>query len=391
MAKIIADLTFSDLPLEVYVDSMTAAGVPDAEVTAAMYALSQSCRALHSLFQDELADRAYRQFWQAVIDGKLETIIKFSNKKPHLFYQLMTQAIPNSFIIQSKLTFRIFELEGETFLSAAVKLKQLKVIQTLLLCCKQLKLAEEYQNKLQEEIAYALSQWKYYDLITNAQGEEEIDIPQAYKDLAQSSIEVFITETFPNGIPGENGIPLNIELSKITETALSKLLDELVPKNAKKIDEHFDTELFLLALLAAYRQKFPNFNWNWNQLDAACRRAIGLTLPTLIRETGEIWCESLIEVVGAIENGKEKEISTRAKALKLKDGSSFYRDLRDCRSGAGFDFFCDIGGSHTRRRGDRGTAAGGGWCFGKIMSSKDNKFSEDYAAITAATKPSPRR
>jgi len=323
--------TFNDLPLEIWAQSMPAAGIPNAEITASFYSLSQTCSAYYGLFGPELARLAIiKQFWQAVIDGKQQIIIDLSLANPRLLYRLITQPMPNSFIIQSKLTFQIFELQGETLLSAPVKRKQLKVIQTLLSCCQpQL----EHDQKLQKWIAYALSEWKPYQLTVDAEGYEPFVIPQEYKDLAQSSIEVFSTETFPNGIPGREGIPFNIELSQKTELALSSLLDILVPKNAVKLDDHIDMELCLLALFEANCTRLRDVHGE--QLEACWRRTIGLTLPAQIPETGEICCESL-------EDNDDLEINPLAADHKLWHGEDFYRSNRDDRSGQGFDFFCNV-------------------------------------------------
>src|SRR5579864_6820371 len=209
------------LPPEIFTTAMPAAGVPDARVSAVMGTLSRVCRGAHGFFKIPLAESFFKQLWEAVINGKQETVVYLSNKRPDLFLLLLTQSIPGRYVIKNKLTFHKFDLQGETLLSAPVKLKQFKMIETLISCSKQL----EQTPFLKEAIAKALSQWKYYDVIVDPQNnnEEEIVIPPEYMARAQLLIDAFKEETFPNGVPGAlcadgvTRIPLNVALSDKTE------------------------------------------------------------------------------------------------------------------------------------------------------------------------------
>ncbi len=120
-------------------------------------------------------------------------------------------------------------------------------------------------------------------------------------------MDVFREETFPNGIPGENNIPRNIELSEPTEVALLTLLDILVPKHAVKLDECIDAKLLLLATYRTYLNNFETFGFNWDKLNALCIRAMGLIQSALIPEMGKIFCESLYDVVTEMDGGKLRE------------------------------------------------------------------------------------
>jgi hypothetical protein len=190
----------------------------------------------------------------------------------------------------------------------------------------------------------AMSAWQSYKMQKNAEGKDEIVIPAEYATLAQSLIDVFKDETFPNGVPGKNNIPYNVELSEKTELALSSLLNILVPKTAVALDNHVDEELLLLAIYKAYNKNFDAFNDKWDKLDTLCIRVMGLTQSALIPETGKIFCADLYDAATAIENGKETKISDLAAQHKFTSGESLYRSGRDSRSGSGFEFLCVIFG-----------------------------------------------
>lgn len=346
----------TDLPLNIYTDALPRAGVSNAQVTAIMGALSNTCKPFYGFFKNELADRALIiQLWQAVIDDKRATIVELSKKRPDLFYQLITQGMPNNFIIESKQTFEKLDLHGETLLSATIKRKQLKVVKTLLLCCGQLKKTLQLNKAIKD----ALSQWKFYNLIKNEENEEEIDIPKEYLDYAQSLIDVFKTETFPNGKPWTNGVFGKVLLSAETELVLTSLLDRLAPKEPVKLDNHVDLKLLLLAINKAYLNNFQSFNLDMTKMSILILRLIGLAQSGQIPEIVEIDCDGLEDTVKAMRQGKEKEISASASEYKLKSGEAVRRVSRDSRVGLGFDFSVDLVGTANLGLGSRYPAASG--------------------------------
>jgi hypothetical protein len=312
---------------------------------------------------------------KAVINDDRNTVIAMLDLNPEL---LLISPLPDC-VIENECTWQKFYAEDA--LKMSVKLKQLKMTELLL----------DYYHKLEqtddviESKNKALSAWKPYEIIA-----DEILIPREYELLAESLIGVFREENFANGIPGENNIPRNIELSEQTESALVSLLDMLVPKQAVKLDECMDVELFLYAVYKAYVKHFDSFNYNWGKLEAFCIRVIGLIQTALHRETGEIFCEGLNDVATAMLSGKAKEISQRAKALKLEGGEDFYRISRVSRGGCGFEFLCGkfAGAPSMRALRSAGARVPGLVArLGKFMSSKNNKFSEHYAARAATASP----
>jgi hypothetical protein len=327
----------------------------------------------HSLFKidtvhPEIGEKVWLSFVQAVIDDNRGLVKSYLDKHPELLmmnplsYDTQTPSI-----VESKKTWQKFYTEPAAVMAA--KRHQLKMLELLVPYYDKLEQTEDVINAK----AAALSAWKCYETQEIEQGEEEIIIPKDYADFAQSLIDVFKEEDFPNGIPGAQGVvpyvngivPYNVILSEKTESTLSMLLETLVPQEAIKLDENIDAELLLLAIYKAYVKNFPAFkdnngNYNWDKLDALCIRVMGLTQSGLIPETGEIFCEGLDGVVTAIENGREKEISAEAKAHKMKSGHALYRASRDSRDGAGFHFLCGIFGARGDAR--RSWAAGSyGW------------------------------
>lgn len=328
------------------------------------------------LFPSDFVEKVTQGFLQAVIHDDRQTVKAMLDKMP----QLLLVTPDPGLVIESPHTWQKFY--AEPALTMACKLKQINMTELLL----------SYYDKLPQDDdvikakTAGLSAYKPYVTEVNADGENVILIPQEYASLAQSMIDVFREETFPNGIPGENNIPRNIELSEPTEAALLSLLDILVPKHAVKLDECIDAELLLLATYQAYVNNFDTFNFNWDKLDALCIRVMGLIQSALIPETGKIFCESLDDVVTEMNRGKVKEMSPMAVAHKLKGGEDFYRSSRNSHLGLGFEFLCGIFGGE--RQEPAATHAVRAWVYlEKLYSNKNNKFSEYYAAAAATATP----
>ncbi len=306
----------------------------------------------------EIANRVtFAIFLQAVMDDDIETVKKCLDAEP----DLISGQPDKNLVIESKLTWQKFY--AESALTMAVKRKQIKMIELLLPYYDKLEQTEDV-IKVKTE---ALSAWVFYETKKNAQNEDEIIIPEDYAAYAQSLIEAFKEESFPHGIPGYAGVPMNIALSEKTDSALESLFNLLLPKKAVKLDNYIDPELFLLALYKTYRGNFNAFQ-NWEQRDAFCIRMIGLAQNVLSPETAKIFCEGLYYVVE-----ENRKISGRADSLKLLDGGTFYRPSRASRSGFGFEYFAEADGAIAMD-------GAGGWAesrrFGKSMSSKSNKLSE---------------
>lgn len=316
-----------------------------------------------SVIEQKIHARLMPIFLQAVIDDNRMKISELLDKNPEL---LLVKAL-RGIEIESQYTWLKIDAENEDALSIAAKRKQIKMIELLL----------PYYDKLEqtEEVikakADALSAWKAYEMQKNEEtDEDEIVIPREYADYAQSLIKVFKEETFPNGVKGK--------FSEKTEDALKLLFDILLPKKATKLDDYIDPELLLLALYKAYRDQFRTFQ-NWEQRDAFCVRMIGLAQSVLSPETAKIFCEGLYYVVE-----ENRGISARAKALKLLDGESFYRASRESLTGLGFEFLCSGHGCPEFVRVVVAWLGPDVGLFGKTMSSKNNNFTEHYAAIAAA-------
>lgn len=314
-------------------------------------------------------ERLLPRLLRAVVNDDRNTVRVMLNLNP----ELLLLSPHQNCVIESLYTWQTFCAEDA--LTMAVKLKQIKIIELLLSFHGDL----EQTDEVIQIKNTALSGWKSYEIVN-----DEIIIPAEYDMLAKSLIQVFTEEIFPNGVPGRNNIPLNIELSDPTEQAIVALLNLLAPKKAVALDQHIDVELLLLAVYRAYLKHFDSFNDDWQKLNVFCIRIIGLIQSALIPETGKIFCEGLQDVVIALDAGNERKICDRAANLKLLSGDEFYRISRDARIGCGFDFLCGVfgalhGGAHPNAVGSR--------TFGKTMSSKDKRFSRSYAVKDAMVSP----
>ena len=372
------DSPISTLLFELYAAAMPAAGVPDSQLTAIMGALSATSRGFHAFFNAELKLRAIvTQLWRAVIDGNQKAVVHLFNElnfqKPKVLLRLLTQPAPKGLVITSQLSFQKFDLGDETLLSAAAKRNQIKMIATLLSCCKQLPQTDALRNAIKE----ALSKWKFQTI--NLQGREDIDIPQEYLDYANTLIDAFKAETLilpersfeldPSRSPlfgliedgklpfvvreareiVQKAMPPSIEsvkekLSEQTESVLSSLFNKLFPLDAVKLDNYCNVELLLLALYQQCRigrgnhmgYDFGDFSLPLTR--AFCIRVIGLAQSALTRENAIFFLKDnesqLFDVVKQIRN----HFQGCTYNVELTSGQAFFRSLRDLQLGLGYQF-----------------------------------------------------
>jgi len=317
---------------DIFAHAMSNSGVLN--TNSMMEQVTKTCQFAHTLFKETFNFRKIqKELLQAVADGDTNAICNILREHHKIESELLLLDPQYSFTITSKLTFQTFYAENP--LKMAAKRKQLNMIDFLL---------KNYYEKLEptkvvdDAIAESLSAWKCYEMKKDVNGIDQIIIPKEYITYFESLVEVISKETFPYGRLSKD----NNKLSEETELKLSELLDRLIPKQAVKLDDYLDVELFLLAAYTVYRdENVLNDDKKW---DAFCIRVIGLILSVLSPEPSEIWCEGLDKVVVAITANKEIKISENAHNHKLKDGSPFYRSSRDSREGQGFDFLTDIVG-----------------------------------------------
>lgn len=324
---------------------------------------------VESILEQMILEKLMAKFLQAVVDDERATVAAMLYTNPDLAFI----DPPPNLIIESKWTWQKFYAENA--LQMAVKRQQIDMIEVLLPYYDELEQTEYIINtKIQ-----ALSAWKVNEIQKDAYGNDEVIIPPEYAYLAQSLVNTFQSETFPNGIPDQNGTAVNVALSEQTELALSSLLNILVPKQAVKLDEHVDVELLLYAIFAAYRRNFNTFDCDWNRLNAICVRVMGLIQSALPPETGKIWCEGLYNVIDVIEHRQEKQICVCALSHKLKSGQVLYRRSRDARFGCGFDFVCGDRGNNDLW-GPNGSLCANPWFRPwakphiEILSNKNQRF-----------------
>jgi|GEM_PF-2531829 hypothetical protein len=375
------------LPLDIFTSAIpSVAGMTYNDTTTFMGTLSNTCRQFHTFFEKPLTDRALILLWQAVIDDKREQVKKILDARP----DLLLIDPPEDFVIESKCTWQ--RMYAENPLVMAAKRRQIKMIELLL----------PYYGKLTQTDAVmnaktkGLSAWVHYEIVKDNRGHDEIFIPEEYVKYAKDMLDVFCEETFPHGVPGNNDIPINVELSETTEEALKQLFNALLPECAVRLDNYFDVELLLLAVYKAYRDHFRQLQ-SWDQRDAFCVRVIGLIQGVQSPEIAKIFCTGLDElslngVLIALKEGREIKLSRNACKHKLKGGEAYYRIRRDSFTGLGFNFFCGIrgGGSMADARSaymEQSQVS----CAEKVMLSKNSKFLECYAASVSTATPIPFR
>lgn len=316
------------LPIEILI--FIGSFLPD---NKSRHAYMLTCKTTYNLFQPELN---FIQFLQSVVDDDRKTVERILNKNPNFLIKKPSENL----VIESKLTWQIFYAEKPG--TIATKRRQINMLELLLPYYAKLEQTEA-AKLAKEEVLSALS---FYEMRKNAQGEDEIVIPEKYTNDAKLLIEVFSEETCPYGFghfeygQGKYGYGM---LSEKTEEALSKLFDTLLPKEAVRLDDYLDIELYLLALYRAYFAHFNTFK-NWEQRDAFFLRVRGLVQSALMPETGKIFCTNLARTVADIKKGKKVKISDNAMEHKLEDGDPFYRSSRDSKDGQGFKFFTGLFG-----------------------------------------------
>ena len=293
---------------------------------------SVSCSRFYLICKPEFHRRGLQSLLQAVIDDDEKKVKLILDNNPSLLLEK-----PEKLKIQSQLTWQTFCAEDA--LTMAVKRKQVAMIGLLLPYFDQL----EQTDTLKQMKADALNSWTYYEFIENAQGEEELKIPDEYAAFIKWLIDVFSAETFPHGTD------IEAQLSEDTEKALQLFRRITLPKQAVKLDDYLDPQLLLYAALKGYSHHFDQFQ-NWEQRDFFCRRVFGFIQSLQSRKVAEVWCESLYNVVE-----KGSKISDRAKSLKLLGGEPFYRVSFDSMSGMAGQFYC---------AGLGGGGGSGGWCWG---------------------------
>jgi hypothetical protein len=231
-----------------------------------------------------------------------------------------------------------------------------------------------YQALKQDDlIQQAVAAWALYSVKINDFDKKKLIIPSKYKLYLEALIKIFQEETFSHGTHDF------LKLSNKTESALSALFNVLLPKQAVKLDDYLDIELFLLA---AFRTVTDCIFRSEYQKDAFYIRVVGLIQSTLHPEAGKLFCQSLNQ---AKSKYPQIVFSKRALSHQLKEekdryseveeGENFYRASREARIGLGFDFYCGEYGEKTS------SVSWLGNHLEKIMLKKDTEFSSIFFGL----------
>lgn len=307
------------------------------------------------------------EFLQAVVDENEEEVKELLAAFP----KLLILEPPKDLVIESKLTWQKFY--AEKALTMAAKRKQFKMFELLFSYFDQLKQDDDVQDAKKEGI----DAWKAYDCGCDNETVYVL-IPDEYIAEVKALIRPIEREMFPNGTE------VGSRLSDDTESVLEKLLDKLAPKQAAKLNDYLDVELFLLAIL----HECTRNRWaNSTRQSAFCIRVIGLLQSVLSPETAKMLCAGLSKANKKIEqaisegNSISDCMSFDASAVqyKLKSGESFYRASRDSRDGLGFQFLCGLfSGDRKSGRGEFFFDLGLLSVWKKYITQKQAQFFDKY-------------
>ncbi|MBV8802366.1 MAG: hypothetical protein JO131_05290 [Gammaproteobacteria bacterium] len=287
-----------------------------------------------SMYQPAINKQHQKRFFQAVVDDDIENIKNFLDEYPIL----LLDKPRTECVIESKYTWRKFNVRNENALTIAAKLsKDHEVLTTLLFYLNKIK-----NHKIVKEAkAEFLSNWA---LCGHKEEKARFDIPDEYTTILQKMIDVFKEETFPNGVKAGSAF------SYQTEVALHQFREKLLPENPITLDKSIKIELFLYAAHKVFDDNFNSFDncaalrtrgekGVFRARTAYCIYVIGFIQSLLTPQLGRELCEGLLAIV------KQKgEISPQAHSLKLMQGESFYRSSPSSLEGLGGKYHCSLVG-----------------------------------------------
>lgn len=276
--------------------------------------LSRTCRQFHLFYQSKRDCTYLKYFLRAVIDNKKSDVKRILSIDPTL---LLKEPDPKM-VVQSQYTWQQFYAENA--LTMAVKRRQWEMVRILL----------SYVDRLPQTDhvihikTHALSHYQEYLL----DDQKHLVIPWEYIVYLQTLIDQFCKETFPNSVH------LRATLSDETESLLQQFRDIVLPNYPIKIDDYFDTDLFLYAALKAQHDHVNRFA-NQHQQEHFFVKVVGFIQGLLTPENAAIWCD------GMHDYAKEaKPISDRAARYQVWGGASFYRPNQTTRTDLGYEHLC---------------------------------------------------
>lgn len=312
------DSALPNLPVEVL---QSIAGCLDSQ---SLGRLSQSSYGFYTRTKEQRNQAALVSFLKAVLNDDRETAERMLESRPDLL--LMTP--PKGMTVKT-LAWQIFYAEAAPLMAAKRgQIEMLKIMRPHFD-----RLAKEEANKMLAVVGEA---WAY-QYQKNAQGIDEIMIPEEYTYYANALVDAFIAQPIQH----------NANLSASAQSAFLAFFNILLPKGAVHLDDYVNPGVFLLALLNMYCDRFDDFQ-DWDQRDSFCIRLIGLAQSVLSVEDAKIFCEGLYRVVC-----ESVDVSARARELKLSNNqTSFFpaggRPNVDSSTGLGFQFLCSLYGDVTR-------------------------------------------
>ena len=346
-----------DLPKDIFIHAMLAAGVANNQITKIAGGLSSSSSQWHGFFKNDLAKRkeeAIKELLQAVIDGQRKKLITILNILPGLLLELP----PKDFVIESQCTWLKFY--AKKAFTMASKRKQINMVKLMIPYFDVL----EKKGFISDAKTEILAQWAVDGINT------PLEYPSEYGVFILWLINVFANEHFPNGVNGE--------LSKETEDALDLFFKIIFPEEAIHLEDYIDFEQLLYAAYKVCDMERHSFVYrgfeNREQFYAFAVHVIAFLQSLATPETAYIISKGLYWYYCGDFNLNISAKSVNAD-LKLSDGKSFYRSSRESRSGLGFDSICSTNWRYGRSlctwplvNGDKGLS--------KLLEERSEEFCE---------------
>ncbi len=279
----------------------------------------------------------YLQYLQAVIFNDKLTVSSMLRSHPNFLL-----AKPEDYGIEEvtcQHTWLTYLTKGESAFSMAQKLGHIDVVNAMFPYYQnELKVADKYKN--QSRVTELEDMWIM--LIPNEAQQK------ALQDLYIDNLILPMIQALAADTTIQSGWDIRAEearfehISEGTLKAWQALRNQLF--RPKLMQDCIDVDQFLIAVYKAYDIHYDTFR-NLTKREAFVVLVMGLAQSLVGRGLAEIYCRGLDYVVR-----RDYAINADARALRLWDGRSFYREKRD-GSGLGLSCFCNIWGQPSQWHG----------------------------------------
>ncbi len=272
----------------------------------------------------------YLEYLQAVIFN--DKLMVSSMLRSHPNFLLVKPEDYGIDKVECQYTWLQYLTKGESAFSMAQKLGHIDVVNAMFPYYQnELKAADECKN--QSRVTELKDMW----IMHIPTEEQQIALQNLYiHDLILPMMQALAADTTIQS--DWDGWAKEVKFEHVSEGALKAwqaLRNQLF--RPKVMQDSLDVEQFLIAVYKAYAIHSRIFQ-DRSQREAFVVMVMGLAQSLVGRGLAETYCQSLDNVVR-----RHYDIDYGARALRLWDGRSFYREQRD-GSGLGSSFFCSMYG-----------------------------------------------